>query len=160
MVNVSSFLLWTSAGQKADGITHARTRAHAHARTHSHTSRSIDCRSIDCRSIACRSNDCRSIACRSNDCRRIDCRSIDCRSNDCRSNDCRSNDCRSIDCRINGTTPYGVIKTLQSTNMLLHFIKKPVTYIILIHVYTYVDVKKDWYRRHIRNYNTLTVRLA
>ena len=39
--------------------------------------------------------------------------------------------------------------------MFMTFLK-----IILIYVYTYVDVKKDWYRRHIRNYNTLTVRLA
>ena len=105
MVNVSSFL-WTSVGQKADGITPTHTHTW---RTSTMSSRPLSFVSVGTRGVPGNYTTgwitCRSIDCRSNDCRSIDCRSIECRSNDCRSIDCRSNDCRSFDCRINGTTP-------------------------------------------------------
>ena len=82
MVNVSSFL-WTSAGQKADGIT--RTHTHTHMwRTSTMSSRPLPSVSVGTRGVPGNYTT-----------GWITCRSID----------CRSSDCRSIDCWINGTTP-------------------------------------------------------
>ena len=88
MVNVSSFL-WTSAGQKADGITPTPPPPHTW-RTSTMWSRPLSSVSVGTRGVP----------------GNYTTGWITCRSIDCRSNDCRSNDCRSIDCRINGTTPY------------------------------------------------------
>ena len=91
-MNVSSFL-WTSAGQRADGITPTHTHTHTW-RTSTMSSRPLSSVSVGTRGVPGNYTT-----------GWITCRSIDCRSIDCRSIDCRSNDSRSIDCRINGTTP-------------------------------------------------------